>query len=191
MARKERISKGKTMSPNYFVFCEGDTEVAYTEMLRAHYRLPIHIIAKKTLLNITPALIERCKSVYVQTKNDHTYLMYDLDVATMLERLQKVTGAVLLCSNPCFELWLLLHYAEQKNELKSDECVGKLIGFEKQYKKGALTDELKRHLVENKNTAIERGKGLFAYGNPSTTVYKLIEDLDKLKLKDEKKVEKV
>ena len=22
MARKERISKGKTMSPNYFVFCE-------------------------------------------------------------------------------------------------------------------------------------------------------------------------
>ena len=177
------------MSPNYFVFCEGDTEVAYTEMLRAHYRLPIHIIAKKTLLNITPALIERCKSVYVQTKNDHTYLMYDLDVATILERLQKVTGAVLLCSNPCFELWLLLHYAEQKSELKSDECVGKLIGFEKQYKKGALTDELKRHLVENKNTAIERGKGLFAYGNPSTTVYKLIEDLDKLKLEDEKKVE--
>ena len=187
MARKERISKGKTMSPNYFVFCEGDTEVAYTEMLRAHYRLPIHIIAKKTLLNITPALIERCKSVYVQTKNDHTYLMYDLDVATMLERLQKVTGAVLLCSNPCFELWLLLHYTEQKSELKSDECVAKLIGFEKQYKKGALTDELKRHLVENKDTAIERAQSLVAYGNPSTTVYKLIEDLDKLKQEDEKK----
>ena len=57
MARKERISRGKTMSPNYFVFCEGDTEVAYTEMLRAHYRLPIHIIAKKTLLNIPPVSI--------------------------------------------------------------------------------------------------------------------------------------
>ena len=70
------------MSPNYCVFCEGDTEVAYTEMLRAHYRLPIHIIAKKTLLNITPALIELCKAVYVQTKNDHTYLirlLEDLD----------------------------------------------------------------------------------------------------------------
>ena len=70
------------MSPNYFVFCEGDTEVVYTEMLRAHYRLPIHIIAKKTLLNITPALIELCKAVYVQTKNDHTYLirlLEDLD----------------------------------------------------------------------------------------------------------------
>ena len=187
MARKERISKGKTMSPNYFVFCEGDTEVAYTEMLRAHYRLPIHIIAKKTLLNITPALIERCKSVYVQTKNDHTYLMYDLDVATMLERLQKVAGAVLLCSNPCFELWLLLHYGEQKSELKSGECVSKLIGFEKQYKKGVLTEDMKRHLVETKDAAIERAKSLVAHGNPSTTVYKLIEDLDKLKQEEEKK----
>lgn len=175
------------MSPNYFVFCEGDTEVAYTEMLRAHYRLPIHIIAKKTLLNITPALIERCKAVYVQTKNDHTYLMYDLDVVTILERLQKVTGAILLCSNPCFELWLLLHYAEQKSELKSVECVNKLIGFEKQYKKGVLTEDMKRHLVETKDAAIERAKKLVAYGNPSTTVYKLIEDLDKLKQELEKK----
>lgn len=31
----------------YFVFCEGDTEVLYVEMLRSFYRLPIHIIAKK------------------------------------------------------------------------------------------------------------------------------------------------
>ena len=43
MARKERVSKGRTMMPNYFVFCEGDTEVAYIEMLRSFYRLPIHI----------------------------------------------------------------------------------------------------------------------------------------------------
>lgn len=63
MARKERVSKGKVMRPNYFVFCEGETEVAYTEMLRQHYRLPIHIIAKKTLQNITSALVERCKAV--------------------------------------------------------------------------------------------------------------------------------
>lgn len=27
MARKERISRGKQLRPNYFVFCEGETEV--------------------------------------------------------------------------------------------------------------------------------------------------------------------
>ena len=142
---------------------------------------------KKTLLNITPAFVERCKAVYVQTKNDHTYLMYDLDVATMQERLQKVPEAVLLCSNPCFELWLLLHYTDQKTELKSDECVSKLISVEKQYKKGVLSDEIKRYLIENKNTATDRAKKLTAYNNPSTTVFRLIDDLDKLKKEEEEK----
>ena len=70
MARKERISKGRTMVPNYFIFCEGDTEEVYIELLRSYYRLPIHIIAKRTLLNITPSLVDRCKDAYIQTKHD-------------------------------------------------------------------------------------------------------------------------
>ena len=182
MARKERLSKGKTMSPNYFVFCEGDTEVTYVELLRSHYRLPIHIIAKKTLLNITPALIERCKSIYIQTKDDHTYLMYDLDVTTMLGRLQKIPNATLLCSNPCFELWLLLHYADQRAELTSEECVNCLATFIKQYKKGTLPNDAKAYLLEKISTAMDRAKNMIAHYNPSTTVYNLIEDLDKLKI---------
>lgn len=181
MARKERLPKGKTMRPNYFVFCEGDTEVAYVDLLRAHYRLPIHIIAKKTLLNITSALIERSKSIYIQTKVDHTYLMYDLDVTTMLERLQKIPNAILLCSNPCFELWLLLHYTDQRKELTSEECVNRLCTFIKQYKKGTLPKDAKSHLLEKIPTAMDRAKNLTAHKNPSTTVYNLIEDLDKLK----------
>ena len=30
------------------------------------------------MLNVTPALVQRCKAMYVQTNNDQTYLMYDL-----------------------------------------------------------------------------------------------------------------
>ena len=32
------------MRPNFFVFCEGDTEVKYVELLRSHFRQSIHII---------------------------------------------------------------------------------------------------------------------------------------------------
>ena len=110
------------MTPNYFVFCEGDTEIAYVELLRSYYRLPIHIIAKRTLLNITPALVRRCESAYIETKADKTFLMYDLDVPTMLERLRKVPDATLLCSNPCIEVWLLLHYTNQQSEISSHDC---------------------------------------------------------------------
>ena len=183
MARKERVSKGRTMMPNYFVFCEGDTEVAYIEMLRSFYRLPIHIIAKKTLQNITPSLVERCKSAYVQTKNDRTYLMYDLDIPSMLERLQKVVEATLLCCNPCFELWLLLHYTDQRTELSSCECVKRLTTYIRQYKKGALRADDRLYLLSSQKDAADRAKKLKEYHNPSSTVYRLIDDLEALKLK--------
>jgi len=184
MARKERTSKGRTMIPNYFVFCEGDTEVVYIELLRSHYRLPIHIIPKKTLLNVTPALVERCKAAYIQTKNDQTFLMYDLDVPSMLERLQKVPNVTLLCSNPCFELWLLLHYAEQKAELSSEECVARLSSFVTQYKKGTLLPADKQYLMNNVAVAVGRAKNLHAFNNPSTTIPLLIDSLDSLTAKE-------
>ena len=183
MARKERISKGRTMRPNYFVFCEGETEVEYTEMLRGWYRLPIHIIAKKTSLNVTPALVERCKALYVQTKADKTYLMYDLDVEGVLERLQKVPEATLLCSNPCFELWLLLHYVGQRGALASDACVARLKKHVPQYRKGVLGAETQAWLMKHVGEASERARQLEAYGNPSATVYRLTEELERMRLK--------
>lgn len=169
------------MKPNYFVFCEGDTEVAYVEMLRAYYRLPIHIIPKRTLLNVTPALISRCKANYIETKNDKTFLMYDLDVPSVLDRLRKIPGAILLCSNPCVELWLLLHYTEQRAEISSADCVGKLSRYIKQYKKGKLSTEDKEYLMQSVSIACKRAKQLKPYKNPSSSVYELIGDLEKLK----------
>ncbi len=106
--------------------------------------------------------------------------MYDLDVPTMLERLQKIPNATLLCSNPCFELWLLLHFTDQKSELTSEECVNRLAAFIKQYKKGTIPNEVRTHLMKMIPTAMDRAKNLTAHNNPSTTVYKLIEDLEKL-----------
>ena len=180
MAQRERIGRGRMMRPNYFVFCEGDTEVKYVEILRAQFRCPIHIIPKKTLLNITPALVERCKATYMQTAKDHTFLMYDLDVPTMLDRLRKVPDAILLCSNPCFELWLLLHATEQGSEISSDEVVKELRNSAlvwRGYKKSQFTKEQLTFLHTNTDMAIDRAKKLHEFQNPSTGIYKLIEML--------------
>ena len=168
------------MLPNFFVFCEGDSEVKYVEILRSYYRQPVHIIAKKTLLNITPALVERCKATYVQTKNDHTFLMYDLDVPSVLERLKKIPNTTLLCSNPCFELWLLLHVTEQRSEITSDEVVKELRKSAlvwRGYKKSQFTKEQLTFLQTNIDVAIDRAKKLREFQNPSTSIYKLIEML--------------
>lgn len=177
MGRKVRVSKGKQMKPNFFVFCEGETEIAYVKFLRSLYRAPIQVIPKKGKSNISEDYIERSKNEYVRTDQDKVFLMYDLDVDGMLEHLQKIPNAELLVSNPCVELWFLLHYQEQKTEISSDKCIKKLHKVSKEYKKGTLSEEEKEVLDKNKELAVERAKIMSENKNPSSTVYKLLEKL--------------
>ena len=165
------------MKPNFFVFCEGETEIAYVKFLRSLYRAPIQVIPKKGKSNISEEYIERSKNEYVRTEQDKVFLMYDLDVDGILEQLQKIPNAELLVSNPCVELWFLLHYQEQKSEISSDKCIKKLQKFSNEYKKGILSEEEKTFLAEKKDLAIERAKNMIGYQNPSSTVYKLLEKL--------------
>lgn len=177
MGRKIRLSRGKQMKPNFFVFCEGETEIAYVKFLRSLYRAPIQVIPKKGKSNISEDFIERSKNDYVKTEQDKVFLMYDLDVDGILEHLQKISKTILLVSNPCVELWFLLHYQEQKTRLSSYECVKKMKKVSKGYKKGALSVEEKDVLAKNKELAVERARILAEYNNPSTTVFRLLEML--------------
>jgi len=165
------------MKPNFFVFCEGETEMAYVKFLRSLYRAPIQVIPKKGKSNISEDFIVKSKNEYVQTDQDKVFLMYDLDVDGMLEQLQKIPNAELLVSNPCMELWFLLHHQDQKSEISSDRCIKKLQKFSNEYKKGILSEEEKTFLAEKKDLAIERAKNMIGYQNPSSTVYKLLEKL--------------
>lgn len=166
------------MKPNFFVFCEGETEIAYVKFLRSLYRAPIQVIPKKGKSNISEEFIERSKNEYVRTGQDKVFLMYDLDVDGILEHLQKIPNAELLVSNPCIELWFLLHYQEQKLEISSDKCVQKYQKVSKGYKKGVLSKEEKKVLAENRELAVERAKKLAEYQNPSTMVFRLLEKLN-------------
>ncbi len=180
MGRTARNSKGKTMRPNFFVFCEGKTEITYVKFLRSVFRVPIQVVTKKSDSNISFDFIERSKRDYVPTKNDQTFLMFDLDVKELLEHLQKIPQVTLLVSNPCVELWFLLHYYEDiDKEINTAFCLQKMTACSPKYEKGALTENEKRVLVENMEKAIERAKRLKEYENPSTTVYRLIEEMGK------------
>ena len=178
MGRQIRKSKGKTMKPNFFVFCEGESEVAYISHLRSQYRAPIQIIPRKSDSNISVRYIENCKREYVATNNDKTFLMFDLDVDGMLEHLKSIPDAVLLVSHPCIELWYLLHFEECHTELTSNTCIKKLKRHLKHYNKGTLALNEKRQLSENTLKAIARAKALESYNNPSSTIYRLIDSIE-------------
>ena len=82
--------------------------------------------------------------------------MFDLDVDGMLEHLLSIPDAILMVSNPCIELWYLLHF---------EKC-------------HALNE--KQQLSEKTSEATARAKMLDTYNNPSTTIYKMIELLESL-----------
>ena len=166
------------MKPNFFVFCEGETEMEYVRFLRSIYRVPIQVIPRKSKSNISISEIDHIKKDYVETSQDQVFLMFDLDVDTILEHLQMIPDAVLLVSNPCIELWFLLHFQDQKSSISSDKCIQKLMKVSPEYKKGEVSHREKVLFSQKVNMAVERAKRLNEYENPSTTVYRLIEKLD-------------
>jgi hypothetical protein len=105
--------------------------------------------------------------------------MYDMDVQAINEKLQRCKAEMLL-SNPCFEIWLLLHAKSQKSAINTDALIKELkksAPVWKSYSKSAFTDTQKAFLKDNTDVAVARAKELHEYQNPSTGIYKLIEML--------------
>lgn len=117
------------------VICEGETEENYLNLVKKWYKSPVRIVSHIEGTKITQALVdkhERGLKISAKDKVD-TFLMYDMDVPAINEKLM-ACKAELLLSNPCFEIWLLLHAKEQKSTLSSDEVL-------KELKRAALCGE--------------------------------------------------
>ena len=181
MASKREPSPSLRMRKIALVICEGETEVCYINLLKTWYKSPIRIVSHIEGTKITPSLVEkRTKELKIsQWDKVHTFLMYDMDVQAINEKLRKCKAETLL-SNPCFEIWLLLHAKDQKASIETDTLIKELkksAPVWKNYSKSAFTDTQKAFLNGNTEIAIARAKELREYQNPSTGIYKLIEML--------------
>lgn len=177
--KSKRQSKGKTIRPTFFVFCEGESEEAYVKYLRSKYRLPIEICPSVTGLSINQDSIKRFKKDKFTDAKDQDYLMYDLDRDDILERLQKIKGATIIASNPCLELWYLLHFIDQKAEITSSQCLTVLKKHLSKYKKGEVCSALQTVLSSKQSVAVSRANSLHLRENPSTDVPSFLADIEK------------
>ncbi len=107
--------------------------------------------------------------------------MYDIDVLEIIKRLNGIDNSTLLLSNPCIELWFLLHYKNQTASINCKKCFREMSNRNSGYKKATIDKTLKERLTEKREVAVKRAKALAENNNPSSTVYKLIDILDKLK----------
>ena len=127
MASKREKAPSKRMRRIALVICEGKTEESYINLLKKWYKSPIRIVSHIEGTKITQSLIDnRTRELKISPWDKvQSFLMYDMDVPAVNEKLLKCKANLLL-SNPCFELWLLLHIEEQKNEISSAALIKKL-----------------------------------------------------------------
>lgn len=181
MASKREPSPSLRMRKIALVICAGETEVCYINLLKSRYKSPNRIISHIEGTKIKPSLVEkRTKELKIsQWDKVHTFLMYDMDVQAINEKLHRCKAEMLL-SNPCFEIWLLLHAKDQKAAIETDALIKELkksAPVWKNYSKSAFTDTQKSFLNDNTDLAVSRAKKLREFLNPSTGIYKLIEML--------------
>jgi hypothetical protein len=185
MSRDGRKSQRKKINPIFLVFCEGKTEKAYVNFLKQKYHLPIKIVAKDTGQSISEKFIRNHKREIQRgnySKEDKVFLMYDIDSAEILTRLRNIPETIILASNPCIELWFLIHYRNQNAHISSSQCVHDLKEFNPEYEKGKLNRNLESAFDSGQSEAVRRAEGKIEYSNPSSTVYKFIQELESVKL---------
>jgi len=173
-----RIIKDKKINPKIYIFCEGESENVYIQFLKTKFRLPVQVVTKVTKNKISTKLLKSNINSSEKHEKDRVFRMYAIDVEGFLEKLQEISKHVncdLLISNPCIELWFLLHYINQNSEISSNNCIQKIETFISGYKKGTICNKLKKKLDENGAEAKKRASKLTSFKNPSTTIYQLID----------------
>lgn len=179
---KRNKPKGKRINPTYWVFCEGKTEETYVTYLRTKYRLPIVTTCKVAGSNISQSFIKKSKQGRPTDPKDRDFLIYDGDVRSTMERLKKIDSLQLIVSNPSIELWFLYHYKNQQSEISGEDCERQLTSRNGiPYRKGTIDKKLKTKLDSDYLKACERAKKSLLFENPSSNVYLLIEELERIK----------
>lgn len=185
--------------PVILVVCEGEvTEPDYVEGFRlAHGATTVRVQVEapggdpKALVERAAALRDKAELEARRARDrnlryDEVWCVFDVDRHQRLEEALREadrSGIKLAVSNPCFELWLLLHFDDQTAHLTPkqarDWLRGHLPGYAKRLRfsdvAGGCTDAVRRAKALDKRQE-ELGE---AGGNPSTGMHRLTERIRK------------
>lgn len=183
--RERRFKKQRSTRKVFLVICEGETEETYVEILKRHYRLPIIIKTRVSGNFINERLVKQyLKESGIESDNDYRiFYIYDADIKSVVNKLKTLPGDMIL-TNPCIELWFLLHVKDFYTEQSSEAIVRTLTASHpgwKNYCKGRLSSEQNELLIQNRHSAVRRSQAMSWPNNPSSNMSLFIDILEKSK----------
>jgi len=182
---------------SFLIVCEGtETEPNYFEQFRAVVRFAK--ISVRGLGKDPATIVHKAKGHCAKEEArrgsafDEVWCVFDVDdfgeVVNAAVRAAKDAGFQVACSNPCIELWFLLHFHDQREAITRDQLFARLSScLKREYSK---TDpDLFALLYDHRAAAVQRAEKLvasysersgglnLAVHNPVTKVHELVEAL--------------
>lgn len=169
-----------------FIYCEGETERAFLDGFRAHFRINRRLV--QTFLGGEPrncVELAARKLREVRRTGAEIWVVFDRDEhphwASAIDRARQLQMKIGV-SNPCFELWAILLHAEQRASLSHKEAQHKLKSIHPEYdheKNPYLKLDLvllgiesaETRCVELLRAATDNGDSL---GNPTSRFHELV-----------------
>jgi hypothetical protein len=198
MSQNEKLRRRlprREVFPRVLIVCEGiRTELGYFRALRHIERIPIEleIFAGGTPKTLVGVAVKRKKEAELQAKRsrdpnsscEQVWCVFDVDEHPYLAEAKQQAadnGIQVALSNPCFELWVLLHFRDQRAYIEREkvqrECRKHLPGFDKRLPCEVLLDKSESALTRSKDLdSWQRSRGN-SEGNPYTGVFILVERL--------------
>lgn len=213
MAKNPRARSGRDLRrnapkrrpyPRMLIVCEGSkTEVNYFEEIRQEKRLPnVNLRIIPSPLGTEPQqIVEGAEAEFLKSKGfEKVYVVFDRDqhltyanaIAMAEARNEKLrndekksVAFEAIVSVPCFELWLLLHFADITGPLNRYDALARLrhhlVGYQKG-NSGIYSETSARLTVATQRAAAIRKNFCRLPGNDAfTNVDELVEELRKLK----------
>jgi hypothetical protein len=176
------VCEGRVTEPEYFKRYQHDTRNQ-----RVHVKLADESGVPLTVVQTAVRLLEEARNEAKQQRDenlryDSVWAVFDVDEHPNLSKARALAlkeGIEMAISNPCFELWALLHFQDQRAHVERDSVTSMLRNHIREYEK-LLPYE---RLTPQYQNAVTRAKALDVAAehhdecgrNPSTTVYRLTE----------------
>jgi hypothetical protein len=179
--------------PRFLIVCEGTvTEPRYFRDVQHTERSLIDLQIEpggtpKTLVERAVGLKREANGKARKLKDDNqkyeeVWCVFDIDAHPLIPEAKdqaKANGIEMAISNPCFELWALLHFQDQSAHIERGNvqhlCRSHMRGYEKEIDYATLRPRYSDALRRAED--LERwhdSRGTLG-ANPSTTVHKLVE----------------
>jgi len=207
VSRRNSLRRRKaTIIPRrlFVVLCEGaNTEPGYINELAQHQKLAPLILeiesaagvpltmAKKAVAKVKKLPRNKARNLSSFERHDEVWVVFDKDEHP------KIKEALDLCysnkigvafSNPCFEVWLILHFQDYDKsdgrEAAQKHCEKICAGYSRKGKKPEFTallaqvEKAEKRAVQQQQRRKDEGDAL---GAPSTTVFQLVQAMRRVK----------